>query len=63
MEEKMHQDKIIQNEVLLQALSLKLSELRHKDGSDLEVSKLVQLRRDIYSGKVENPSLEISKLQ
>lgn len=62
MEEKMNQDKIIQNEILLQVLSLKLAELRHKEGYESEVARLVQLRRDVYSGKVENPSSEISKL-
>lgn len=62
MEENIKQDKIIQNEVLLQALSLKLSEVRHKEGCDLEVKRLVQLRRDVYSGKVNDPLSEISKL-
>jgi hypothetical protein len=58
----MEQDSIIQNEVLLQALSLKLSEVRHKEGCELEVKRLVQLRRDVYSGKVEDIVLEISRL-
>lgn len=63
MQENPKQDKIIQNEVLLQALSLKLAEVRHKEGGESEVERLVQLRRDVYSGKVENPLSEISKLQ
>ncbi len=58
----MRQDKIIQSEVLLQALSLKLSEVRHKEGEESEVERLVQLRRDVYSGKVEDIVNEISKL-
>jgi hypothetical protein len=58
----MQQDKIIQNEILLQALSLKLSEIRHKEGFDSQIEKLAQLRRDIYSGKVTDPLSEISKL-
>ncbi len=62
MQENPEQDKIIQNEVLLQALSLKLAEVRHKEGGEPEVERLVQLRRDVYSGKVENPLFEISKL-
>lgn len=63
MQENTQQDKIIQNEVLLQALSLKLAEIRHEEGSELEVNRLVQLRHDIYSGKVNDPLIEISKLQ
>lgn len=62
MQENTEQDKIIQNEVLLQALSLKLSEVRHKEGCESEVKRLVQLRRDVYSGKVKNPLDEISNL-
>lgn len=62
MQENIEQDKIIQNEVLLQALSLKLAEMRHKEGAESEVKRLVQLRRDVYSGKVKNPLSEISKL-
>jgi len=62
MRENIEQDKIIQNEVLLQALSLKLAEIRHKEGCESEVKRLVQLRRDVYSGKVNNSSFEISKL-
>ena len=62
MQENTRQDKIIQNEVLLQALSLKLAEVRHKEGTELEVEHLVQLRRDVYSGKVEDIVSEISKL-
>lgn len=58
----MQQDKIIQNEVLLQALSLKLAKVRHKEGCESEVKRLAQLRRDVYCGKVENPLSEISKL-
>lgn len=62
MQENMQQDKIIQTEILLQALSLKLAELRHEEGNELKVEELVQLRRDVYSGKVEDPLFEISKL-
>lgn len=62
MEENMRQDKIVQYEVLLQALSLKLAEIRHEEGNESEVERLVQLRRDVYSGKVEDPLSEISKL-
>lgn len=58
----MHPDRIIQNEILLQALSIKLAELRHQDGKEDEVQKLVQLRRDVYAGKIKDPSSEISKL-
>lgn len=57
----MPKDKIIQTEILLQSLSLKLSQIRNTN-NNLEVEKLVQLRRDIYSGKVSDPLLEISKL-
>lgn len=62
MQENMQQDKIIQTEILLQALSLKLAELRHEEGNELKVEELVQLRRDVYSGKVKDPLIEISKL-
>lgn len=62
MQENMIQDKIIQNEILLQVLSLKLAEIRHEEGYELKVQELVQLRRDVYSGKVEDPLSEISKL-
>ena len=58
----MSQDKIIQNEILLQVLSLTLAEIRHMGNTESRVQELVQLRRDVYSGKVENPLLEISKL-
>lgn len=58
----MHKDKIIQNEVLLQALSLKLANIRHEGGQESKVEELVQLRRDVYSGKVEDPYSELSKL-
>ncbi len=58
----MQQDKIIQNEILLQALSLKLAEIRHKEGFDSQIEKLAQLRRDIYSGKITDSLSEISKL-
>lgn len=62
IQENMIQDKIIKNEILLQALSLKLSAIRHKDSEESEVKRLVQLRRDVYSGKVTDPLSEISKL-
>lgn len=58
----MSQDKIIQTEILLQALSLKLAEMRNVDGNDSQIKKLVQLRRDVYSGKIEDPLSEISRL-
>ncbi len=58
----MSQDKIIQTEILLQALSLKLSEIRNVDGNDSQIKNLVQLRRDVYSGKIEDPLSEISRL-
>jgi hypothetical protein len=56
------QDKIIQTEILLQTLSLKLAKLRHTPDSEEEVAKLVQLRRDVYAGVVVDISGEISKL-
>ena len=62
MKENIRQDKIIQTEVLLQALSLKLADIRHKDGNESKVEELVQLRRDVYSGKINDPLFEISKL-
>ena len=62
MQENIKEDKIIQNEILLQALSLKLAEARHKTGAELEVKRLVELRREVYLGKVKDPLLEISKL-
>ena len=62
MKENIRQDKIIQNEILLQILSLKLAEIRHKEGKESEVQRLVQLRRDVYSGKVKDILSEISKL-
>ena len=58
----MSQDKIIQTEILLQALSLKLSEIRNVDGNDSQIKNLVQLRRDVYSGKIEDPLSEIPRL-
>ena len=58
----MSQDKIIQTEILLQALSLKLAEIRNVDGNDSQIKNLVQLRRDVYSGKIEDPLSEISRL-
>lgn len=61
-EQIMEQDKIIQNEVLLQALSLKLAEIRHEEGNESKVQELVQLRRDVYSGNIQDPLSEISKL-
>lgn len=57
----MPQDKIIQTEILLQSLSLKLSQIRSGNNKS-EVERLVQLRRDVYSGKISDPLLEISKL-
>ena len=62
MRDNTPQDKIIQNEILLQALSLKLSEIRHQEGNESKVEELVQLRRDVYSGKIKDPLFEISKL-
>ena len=62
MQQEMQQDKIVQNEILLQALSLKLAELRHQEGNESKVQELVQLRRDVYSGKVKDLLSEISKL-
>lgn len=62
MKENIQQDKIIQTEVLLQALSLKLAGIRHEEGNESKVEELVQLRRDVYSGKVKDPLSEISKL-
>ena len=58
----MSQDKIIQTEVLLQALSFKLAQIRHVEGNESQIKELVQLRRDVYSGKVKDPLSEISKL-
>lgn len=58
----MMQDKIIQTEVLLQTLSLKLAKVRHTPGSEEQVSRLVQLRRDLYAGKIVDIAGEISKL-
>lgn len=59
----MTQDTIIQTEVLLQILSLQLAELRHQEGNEIKINNLVQLRRDVYSGKIKDLAAEIVKLQ
>ena len=58
----MQEDKIIQNEVLLQVLSLKLAKVRHEEGQESKVRELVQLRRGVYSGKIKDFHSELSKL-
>ncbi|MDQ5962544.1 MAG: hypothetical protein QG653_351 [Patescibacteria group bacterium] len=56
-------DKIIQTEILLQSISAVLAKIRGTEGSEGEVKRLVQLRRDVYSGKISDILLEISKLK
>jgi hypothetical protein len=59
----MTKDKIIQTEILLQAISVKLSQIRRVEGLEEDVKRLVQLRRDVYSGKISDVLSEISKFK